>query len=165
MLELICNLLPAKILTRFNKIAINDSKNVDRYYEIIQQIANKHGNRAYELAEKVFNEMRMTYDAEQLRREWDVRRICYNFEGINIYNNYIKRFKTEMTKDVLWICNREIRKVSHDYIMDEEYFSKKIANGNKNLVEGLFISYNAAGQCTGFVHLDLVLILLLKVIS
>ena len=145
MLELICNLLPAKILTRFNKIAINDSKNADRYYEIIQQIANKHGDRAYELAEKVFNEMRMTYDAEQLRREWDVRRICYNFEGINIYNNYIKGFNTEMTKDVLWICNREKEKFLIIILWMRNIFLKKIANGNKNLVEGLFISYNEAG--------------------
>lgn len=149
--ELFTKLAPAEEIRRGNRDFLNNEMEADGFYIIVQDIARKYGDRAYEIAEKVFAENGMSYDPKELRTPGAVRRVGYVFEGANVYNIKVADYKPEMIKDLLWLYNREIRNVSRECFMDEESFKQRIASG-KEEVEGLFLAYNEGRQRVGFIH-------------
>lgn len=150
--ELFKDLMPAEDIKKKYDDFFRNAKQADGYYVIVQDIAERYGEKAYELAEQVFTEYGMTYEPTEMRKPGNVRRVGYAFDGINVYDIDIKPYVTGMEKDILWLYNREIRKISFDLLMTEEYFHKTILGNNRQNLEGLFVAYNKSGQRVGFIH-------------
>ncbi len=145
--ELFKDLPSAETLRKDYAGALAEERNADGYYVFVQEIAEKYGDQAYELAEEVFREMGMVWDPALLRAPESVRRAGYNNEGANIYNVQVKPFAPEMTGEVIRLYNEQIRKVSYDALMDEDYFNRCIRGAGR-----LLVALNESGQPVGFVH-------------
>jgi hypothetical protein len=146
------NIPPASKLMKQYGPFIRSAHEADGYYYLVQEIAGKYGPKAYKLAEQVFREMGMSYDRKKLETPGGVRRVGYAFDGINVYDIEIRRFRPEMSEDVVWLYNREIRSVSDKLFLDKETLLKKIVGSMQPEKQGLFIAYNKASQRLGFVH-------------
>lgn len=150
--ELFNDLPAAEEIMNKNENFFKNIKNADGYYELIQRISAKYGDKAYDLAEKVFDELGMEYDHKELRTSGKVRKVDYMFEGINVYDITVKEYDKDMIKDLIWLYNREIRKISREYLIDEAYFTSNITDVSVKNNEGLFVAYNQAGKRTGYIH-------------
>jgi len=145
--ELFTDLPPAEQMRRDVARSLSYKINADGYYILVQYIAEKYGEQAYALAEEVFKEMGLEYDAQALRTPDLVRRIDYNFEGSNIYNLQVKPFAPEMAGEVVRLYNEQIRKVSYAALTTPEDFLEHIAGAGR-----LLVACNESGQPVGFIH-------------
>ena len=148
--ELFKDLPPAEELLKNYKNFLDTARDADGYYYLVQEIAEKYGELAYELAEEVFEASDMKYDPVLLRTRGVVRRSDYAFDGINVYDIRVRRYEPGMERDIVRLYNREIRKISWDALMDEDYFLRNIAG--KFDTEGLFAAYNQNDKAVGYVH-------------
>ena len=130
------------------------ANDADGLYIILQKVAEKFGEDAYDIGEEVFKEFGMNYERELMRTPNSVRRVDYLFDGGNIYDITIKDYDDSMQKDVLKLYNEEIRKISYDYLIDEidaegiivaldgsgrkVAFTKCTANNNIGYIDALF---------------------------
>ncbi len=121
--------------------------NADGFYILAQLVAEKYGDQAYTLAEEVFQEMGLQYDAQALRTPDLVRRIDYNFAGSNIYNLQVKAFSPEMAAEVVRLYNEQIRKISYAALITRADFLEQIAGAGT-----LLVACREGGQPVGFVH-------------
>ena len=143
--ELFNDLPPAENLLAMYAEAFKTAKDADGYYIIVQYIAEKYGETAYDLAEEVFKECGMQYDPQLLRTPDAVSRVGYNLDGMNVNNIQMQPFVPEMAHDLVLLYNREIRKLSREALLTEE--------GMRALAsEGLLVACNESGQPVGFVH-------------
>jgi hypothetical protein len=145
--ELLTDLPPAEEMRRDVARSLSYKYNADGYYNLVQYIAEKYGDRAYSLAEEVFKEMGLEFDAQALRTPDLVRRIDYNFEGPNVYNLQVKPFTPEMASEVVRLYNEQIRKVSYAALTTKEDFLEHIAG-----VGRLLVACNESGKPVGFIH-------------
>ena len=125
--ELFTDLPPAEEMRRDIAGNLVQKYNADGFYILAQLIAEKYGEQAYTLAEEVFKEMGLQYDAQALRTPDLVRRIDYNFAGSNIYNLQVKAFVPEMAAEVVRLYNVQIRKISYAALTTREDFLEHIA--------------------------------------
>jgi hypothetical protein len=145
--ELFVDLPPAETLEKQYATAFSQWKNADGYYNLVQEIAEAYGEKAYAIAEEVFREMGLDFDPAALRDVDTVRRVYYNFEGSNIYNITIKPFSTEMTAEVVRLYNEQIRWLSYDALLDGGTFRETIAPRGQILA-----ACDENDQPVGFVH-------------
>ena len=145
--ELFTDLPPAEQMRRDIAGNLAQKYNADGFYILAQLIAEKYGDQAYTLAEEVFNEMGLEYDALALRTPDLVRRIDYNFAGSNIYNLEVKAFAPEMAAEVVRLYNEQIRKISYAALTTQEDFLEHIAG-----LGTLLVACREGGQPVGFVH-------------
>jgi hypothetical protein len=146
--ELFNNLPPAEILRKQYAGALAQELNADGYYVLVQYIAEQYGDQAYEIAEEVFKKMGLTFDPADLRTPDLVRRVGYNFEGINIYVIQVRPYAAGMAKELVRLYNQQLRKLGRAALVDEAYFKECIAAEEG----GLLVACNEAGQPVGFVH-------------
>ena len=127
-------------------------KDADGFYILAQYIAEQYGEKAYDIAEKVFSEMGMRYDPQLLRTPDGVRRVGYGFDGINVYNVAVRPYAPADLPDVVRIYNNVYRTLSDDCLMDAGYFHEKIAGSLNGPGDGLLVAKNEAGTPVGFIH-------------
>jgi hypothetical protein len=145
--ELFTDLPPAEQMRRDIAGNLAQKYNADGFYILAQLIAEKYGDQAYTLAEEVFTEMGLQYDAQALRTPDLVRRIDYNFAGSNIYNLEVKTFVPEMAAEVVRLYNEQIRKISYAALTTPQDFMEHIAGAGT-----LLVACREGGQPVGFVH-------------
>jgi len=145
--ELFTDLPPAEEMRRAIAGNLAQKYNADGYYILVQYIAEKYGDQAYQLAEEAFKEMGLQYDPQALRMPDQVRRIDYNFAGSNIYNLQVKPFTPEMAREVVRLYNEQIRKISNAALVTQEDFLEHIAG-----VGHLLVACRQGGQPVGFIH-------------
>jgi hypothetical protein len=150
--ELYKDLPPAEELLKGYSGFLSAVKDADGYYIIVQYIAEKYGDKAYELAEEVFCEMGMKYDRDEMRRTDGTRRVGYAFDGPNVYNIDVRKFEKGMEKDLLRVYNAQARLLSEHILMDEDYLHRYIINPFGTSSGGLFLAYNEANHLMGFIH-------------
>ena len=145
--ELFTDLPPAEEMRRDIAGNLAQKYNADGFYILAQLIAEKYGDLAYTLAEEVFKEMGLEYDAQALRTPDQVRRIDYNFAGSNIYALTVKPFAPEMAAEGVRLYNEQIRNVSYNALITQEDFLAHIA-----IVGILLVACREGGQPVGFIH-------------
>jgi len=145
--ELLKDLPPAKELLNNYQEFINQAKDADGYYSIVQFIAEKYGDKAYQIAEEFFKENGMNFNSEDLRTTDKIRKVGYAFEGINVNHIIVKKYTPDMLKHIVNTYNIEIRKVSQEFFMTEDYFERNITQ-----TDGLFVAFNDNNQTLGFIH-------------
>lgn len=132
--ELFTDLPPAEEMRRDVAGNLAQKYEADGFYILVQYIAEKYGDRAYSLAEEVFQEMGLEYDVQALRTPDRVRRIDYNFTGSNIYNLTVKPFAPEMAGELVRLYNEQIRKISYAALITQADFMEHIAGVGRLLV-------------------------------
>jgi hypothetical protein len=145
--ELFTDLPPAEEMRREVAGNLAQKYEADGFYILAQYIAEKYGDLAYNLAEEVFNEMGLKYDAQALRTPDQVRRIDYNFAGPNIYNLQVKVFTPEMAGEVVRLYNEQIRMISYAALLTGKDFLAHLAGAGT-----LLVACREGGQPVGFVH-------------
>jgi hypothetical protein len=145
--ELFTDLPPAEEMRRDLAGNLAQKYEADGFYILVQYIAEKYGDQAYSLAEEVFQEIGLKYDAQALRTPDRVRRIDYNFTGSNIYNLTVKPFALEMASELVRLYNEQIRKISYAALITLADFLEHIAG-----VGRLLVACRAGGQPVGFIH-------------
>ncbi len=145
--ELFTDLPPAEEMRRDLAGNLAQKYEADGFYILVQYIAEKYGDQAYSLAEEVFQEIGLKYDAQALRTPDLVRRIDYNFTGSNIYNLTVKPFAPEMAGELVRLYNEQIRKISYAALITQADFLEHIAG-----VGRLLVACNEGGQPVGFIH-------------
>ncbi len=150
--ELFKDLPPEDDVRRSFEGLRKDAREADGFYALVQDIAAKFGDKAYELAEAVFQEHGMKYDALDLRTPGKIRRVGYGFDGGNMHALRVKAFERPMLEGVVRCYRNIFRRLSPDMLMTAESFEQRILSGASHRPDGLLIASNPLGMTLGFVH-------------
>ena len=145
--ELFKDLPPVEELRKDYARALAQKNNADGFYNLVQLIAEKYGEGAFALAEEIFKEMGLDFDPADLHTPDLVRRIGYNFEGINIYAIQVKAYAPEVAAELVRLYNEQIRRISYTALSDAASFAADIAGKGS-----LLVACQEGGQPVGFVH-------------
>ena len=122
------------------------ANDADGLYIILQKVAEKFGDSAYDIGEEVFKEFNMNYDAKAMRTPNSIRRVDYVFDGNNIYDVTIKNYDETMLEKVLKLYNEEVRKIDYSKIIEADEFEEKVLKNSDNT----YVAFDGAGRIVAF---------------
>ena len=151
--ELYNDLPPAEQIREMHCSETREMRNAEGYYSLVQDIAEKYGEKAYTLAEEVFKKNGMYYSPEKLRMPGTIRNVSYTCIGANIYALEIRECTPEMVRRLKAIYNCEMRKIAKDALIDESFFTETASGPQALKYPGeILVAFNGHNIPLGFVH-------------